>query len=149
MSLLETLRKDMFEARKASDINKANILGIAIASINEFIIETDKELTEEDVISVLRKEEKKLKDALEQYTQNGREDLAKIEKEQLEVISGYLPKLMSEEEIEKFVRSEMSEMDSVAALQLGKVMGSIMAQLKGKADGVVVSRVVKKIFENK
>ncbi|MCK9368967.1 GatB/YqeY domain-containing protein [Candidatus Dojkabacteria bacterium] len=149
MSLLETLRKDMFEARKASNANKANILGIAIASIGDFKIEAQRELTDEDIISILRKEEKKLQDAFGQYTLNGREDLAKIEKEQLEVISGYLPKLMSEEEIEKFVRKEMAEMDGLAALQIGKVMGGVMAQLKGKADGGVVSMVVKRIFENK
>lgn len=146
MSLLDTIRKDMFEARKNGDVNKANILGIAISDINNFQLTNPKDLTDEDVVSQLRKEEKKLKDAFDQYTQNGREDLAKIEKEQLDAIQSYLPQLMSEEDVEKFVREEIKGMGEVSMKDIGKVMGPIMGKLKGKADGNVVNSVVRKVL---
>lgn len=146
MSLIDTIRKDMFQARKAGEINKSNILSMAISSINNLRLETQKDLTDEEVVSVLRKEEKKLKEAYEQYTQNGREDLAKVEKEQLETVQQYLPQLMSEEEVEGVVKAEIAKMGEVTAKDIGRVMGSVMGQLKGRADGQVVSATVKKLL---
>lgn len=146
MSLIDTLRKDMFEAKKNGQADKATILGMAISSINNFKIETQKELTDEDVISVLRKEEKKLKESYDQFSTNGRDDLAKVEKLQLEVIQSYLPKLMSEEEIEVVVKAKVLQLGDVTVRDMGKVIGAVMVDLKGKADGVIVNAVVKKVL---
>lgn len=146
MALLETLRKDMFEARKAGDVNKANIISIAVASITNFKIEVQRDITDEDVLTILRKEEKKLREAFEQYSNNGRDDLAKIEKEQLEVIQTYLPKLLSEKEVEKFVKAEVKKIGEVSPRDIGRVMGQVMGKLKGKADGTVVNNIVRKVL---
>lgn len=148
MSLFETLRKDMFEAKKNNLVEKANILGMAIASINNYKIESQKDLTDEDVIQVLRKEEKKLKESFEQFSANGREDLAKVEKLQLDVISSYLPQLMSKEDVEKIVKEKISELGDVTIRDMGKIVGSIMAEYKGKVDGGLVSTVVKNVLES-
>ncbi len=139
----------MFEARKSGEIDKANILGMAIASASNYKIEIQKELTDEDVVKILRKEEKKLKEAFEQYSQNGREDLAKIEKLQLDVVQSYLPMLMSEEDVLKVVKEKIGAMGEVKMSDIGKVMGPIMQELKGKADGNMVSNAVKQVLNSK
>lgn len=146
MPILDTLRKDMFEARKSGDQNKANILSIAIASVSNFKIEVQRDITDEDVITILRKEEKKLKEAFEQFTNNGRDDLAQREKAQLEVIQTYLPALMSDDEVEKAVKAQIVQLGDVTIRDMGKIMGMVMAQLKGKADGNIVSQMVKKVL---
>lgn len=146
MPILDTLRKDMFEARKSGDQDKANILSIAIAAVSNYKIDVQRDITDEDVVIVLRKEEKKLKEALDQFTNNGRDDLAQREKIQLEVIQKYLPALMSDEEVEKIVRNQIAQLGDVTIRDMGKIMGMVMAQLKGRADGNVVSQMVKKVL---
>ena len=146
MPTLEILRKDMFLARKNGDVEKANILSLAIASILNFKIEVQREITQDDIVSILRKEEKKLKEAFEQFSTNGRDDLAQREKLQLEVIKSYLPSLMSTEEVEGVVKAKLATMSDVTPRDMGKIMGMMMSELKGKADGNVVSDVVKKLL---
>lgn len=146
MPTLEILRKDMFLARKNGDVDKANILSLAIASISNFKIEVQREITQDDIVSILRKEEKKLKEAFEQFSTNGRDDLAQREKLQLEVIKSYLPSLMSTEEVEGVVKAKLATMSDVTPRDMGKIMGMMMSELKGKADGNVVSDVVKKLL---
>lgn len=146
MPILETLRNEMFLARKNGEVDKANILGMAIASASNFKIEVQRDITDEDMVMLLRKEEKKLKEALTQYQQNGREDLALREQQQLLVIQSYLPKLMSTDEVEKFVKDELEKMGEVSIRDMGKIIGTLMGKLKGKADGSEVSNAVKKLI---
>ncbi len=147
MSLVDTLRKDMFEAKRNGDDKSSSILSIVLADISNAKISKGDELSEEEVIDVVRKEAKKLKEAFELYTSSGRNDLAEVEKFQLDVIERYLPKLMSEEEIKAFVQDKIAEL-SLPVNDLGKLMGLIMPQLKGKADGALVNKVVREIASN-
>lgn len=148
MSLLDTLRKDMFEAKKNGENDKALILGMAISSVNNFKIEAQKDIVDEDVVTILRKEEKKLKESFEQFSKNGRDDLAQVEKLQLDVIQSYLPKLMTEEEVEKVVKEEILKLGEVTIRDMGRIIGTLMVQLKGKADGSMVSMIVKRVLES-
>lgn len=148
MTILDTLRKEMFSARGLGEVEKADILGMAISSVNNFKIEVQRDITDEDVVNILRKEEKKLKESLLQFESNGREDLAKKEKLQLEVIQKYLPQLMSVEEIETHVKRKIDEMGEVSIRDMGKIMGAVMVELKGKASGDDVSSVVKKLVSS-
>jgi uncharacterized protein YqeY len=148
MPILETLRNEMFLARKNGEVDKANILGMAIASASNFKIEVQRDLTDEDLVMLLRKEEKKLKEAYTQFKENGRADLASKEQLQLSVIQSFLPKLMSTEEIEKYVKEKLDEMGEVNVRDMGKIIGMMMGQLKGKADGSEVSNAVKKLISS-
>lgn len=148
MPILETLRNEMFLARKNGEVDKANILGMAIASASNFKIEVQRDLTDEDLVMLLRKEEKKLKEAYAQFQQNGREDLASKEKLQLSVIQSYLPQLMSSEDLEKYVKEKLDEIGEVSVRDMGKIIGMMMGQLKGKADGSDVSNAVKKLISS-
>jgi uncharacterized protein YqeY len=146
MALTEKLRKDMFEARKAADQVKAGILSMAIAAIGNAQIASEGELTEEKELEVLRKEAKKLQDAADQYTQAGEKELAAKELSQLEVLNAYLPQLMSVEDVDEVVSAKISELGASGPADMGKVMGVVMKDLKGKADGGVVNESVKRLL---
>lgn len=147
MNLVDTLRKEMFEAKRNHDEYASSILSLVLADISNAKIAKGDELSEEEVVEILRKSSKKLKEAYDLYIESGREDLAKIEKIQLEYLDKYLPKLMSEEEIREFVKSKIEEL-SLPVNDLGKLMGFVMPQLRGKADGAIVNKVVREIASN-
>jgi uncharacterized protein len=148
MSIIDSIRKDMFEARKSGQVVKSEILGMALASIKN--VEIDKgELNEEQVVEIVRKEVKKLEDAYNQYMSGGREDLAKKEKEQLETLNVYVPALMSEEDVKTVVLKVLESMPTATMSEMGMVMGTVMKELKGKADGTTVNNVVKEVLASR
>ena len=146
MSLLETIRKDMIEASKKGDVDSTNILKLAIASIKNAEIAKGDKLSDEEILKVLRKEESKIKDSIAEFTKMGRKDLIERESRQLKVISSYLPKLMSREEIEKVVSKVVADTHAEGLKSMGAVMGIVMKELNGKADGSVVKEVVQEFL---
>lgn len=146
MSLVDTLRKDMFQASKDGDINKSDILKIALASITNAQIEMEDELSDIDIEKILRKEVKKIKDSIEQFEKLGREDLLSKERTQLEVLESYLPELMDEEEVRKVIEKKINELGAKDMRDMGKVMGAVMKELNGKTDGNTVKNIVQKLL---
>ncbi len=146
MTLSEKIRKDMIAAVKAKDTLKIDILKMALASLKNAEIEKDRELDEKEQENILRKEAKKLKDAYEEYKQAGRDDLAEKEEAQLEILEAYLPKLMDESEVKEFVQKKAKELKAEGPRDMGKVMGAVMKELQGKADGGVVNNIVKEVL---
>lgn len=149
MSLLENIRKDMLDASKRGDDITVDILKLVIADIRNEEIVLDKDLTDEDVLKVVRKQERKIKDSIEQYTKMGRVDLVDRENAQLKVIEKYLPALMSEEEITKVVTKVIVDTNSSGMQSMGLVMGSVMKELNGKADGNMVKDIVGRLLQSK
>lgn len=147
MSLLETLRKDMFSATKDGDTDRSDILKMVIAACKNYSIEIGKELEDSEIEKVLRKEEKKVKDSIDQFNKMQREDLVKKEQRQLVVIQSYLPTLMSEEEVLAVVKAKMSELSISGKHDMGRLMGSVMKELNGKADGMLVKSVVESLLQ--
>jgi uncharacterized protein YqeY len=148
MSLLEDIRKDMLEATKSGDTNASSILKMVIASIKNEEINIGKELTDEEVVKLLRREVKKIEDSISQFTTGNRLDLVEKEKSQLEVIEKYLPSLMSEEDIRKVVEAKVSELGVTDMKDMGRVMGVVMKELGDRADGRVVKEVLEGILGN-
>ena len=146
MSLLETIKKDMIEASKKGDVDSTNILKLAIASIKNAEIAKGDKLSDEEILKVLRKEESKIKDSIAEFTKMDRKDLIERESRQLKVISSYLPKLMSREEIEKVVSKAVTDTHAEGLKSMGAVMGIVMKELNGKADGSVVKEVVQEFL---
>ena len=146
MKLSEQIHKDMLEATKSGESQKVEILKLSKSSFKNAEIEKGSELDSDEEEQILWKEEKKLKDAYEQYVKGGREDLAQKEKKQLEVIQKYLPELMSEEEIRDVVEQKVSELEVDSVREMGKVMGAVMKELSDKADGTVVNNIVKEVL---
>ncbi len=146
MSLLETIKKDMIEASKKGDVDSTNILKLAISSIKNEEIAKGSKLSDEEVLKVLRKEESKIKDSIAEFTKMGRKDLIERESKQLKVISSYLPKLISREEIEKVVSKIVADTHAEGLKSMGAVMGIVMKELQGKADGSTVKEVVQEFL---
>ncbi|MHC1717021.1 MAG: GatB/YqeY domain-containing protein [Candidatus Dojkabacteria bacterium] len=146
MSLLDILRKDMFLASKEGNREKSDILKMVIASVKNYEIDTGKTSNDTDIEKILRKEVKKVKDSIEQFEKMGREDLLAIERIQLEVLESYLPELMSEDDVKAFVQKKMKELGIESNRDMGKLIGAVMKELNGKADGSVVKSIVESLL---
>lgn len=147
MSLKDQIGEDIKSAMKAKDKVRLE----TVRSIKKVIIEKEVELrakgkdalTPEDEIQVLVQQAKQRKDAIAQYLQAGREDLANQEKAELAIIETYLPEQLSDEELEEIVIGIISKVGATTAKDFGKVMGVAMKELKGKADGNKIQELVK------
>jgi hypothetical protein len=146
MSLLETLRKDMFSATKDGNTTKADIIKMAIAAIKNAEIEKGEVLDDKETVKVLRKEVKKIQDSIAQFTTMGRQDLVDRETKQLEVLQEYLPKQMSEEEIKKVVKAKIVELEAEGMKDFGKVMGVVMKELAEQAEGGIVKDIIESLL---
>lgn len=146
MTLQEQIKEQMKDAMRAKEQSKVMTLrGLMSAFTNELVAQgkmpTDK-LTDEEAITVITREAKRRKDSIQQYSDAGREELAADEKEELAILEAFLPELMSEEEVTAFVVAKKEEMGITDASQKGQFIGAVMAELKGKADGAMVNRIV-------
>jgi uncharacterized protein YqeY len=132
---------------KAKDKDRLQVLRSLKAKLQEKEIAERKDgeatLSEEQSVSVLMKAAKQRKESITQFEEGDRQDLADKEKMELAIIEEYLPKMMSEEEVREVVSKKITDMGASGPQDMGKVMGPIMGMLKGKADGGLVSKVVK------
>lgn len=143
--LLEKLQSDSIEALKTGNKQKLSVLRMLVSEVKNSqidIIAAGKELTDDDVLKVLAKELKKRKDSIEAYNKAGRSDLSEVEESEAKIISEYLPQQMSETDVEAIV----SEVISGGATDFGSVMKGAMAKIAGRADGKLVSEVVKRLL---
>ena len=128
-------------------LNKNNTLRDTLRMISAEIkqLEVDKKITvsDVDVISILNKMAKQRKDSIQQFQQGGREDLASIEINELEIITTYLPAQLSEEEIDIHINEAIASLGATSPQDMGKVMGALKPLLNGKADMGIVSAAVK------
>ncbi len=151
MSIQQQISNDLKQAMRNKETEMVSVLRMLISAIKNKEIAVrkgeDVSLTNEQVIQILRSEIKKRKDSITAYKQGDRHDLADKEEKEIKIIEKYLPEQMSDGEIEKVVR-EIIEMHGNASVQkdFGKIMGQVMARVKGKADGGRVSEVVKKVL---
>lgn len=147
MSLREQILDDLKTAMKSKDADRLNVLRSLKAKLLEKEISERKggeaTLSDDQVIEVLMKAAKQRKESIEQFEEGGRDDLAKKEKFELDIIDHYLPEMMSEEEIRKEVKQQIDRMGAESMADMGKVMGALMGRLKGKAEGATISKIVK------
>jgi uncharacterized protein len=142
----QELRDELKQAMLAKDEVKTSVLRMILSALNYFEIQkggAGYEATEEDVLAVLQKEVKQHNDSIEQFKLAARQELVDKEAKELEIIKGYLPEQMSEEEVKKLVDEAIAKTGATAISDMGKVMGALMPKTKGKADGSLVSKLVK------
>lgn len=151
MSLQEKLLADLKTAMLARDELKTRVLRSIKAALleKEVSIRTGGEasLTEDMVMDVLIKATKQRKDSLSQFEAAGREDLAQIERDELAIISSYLPQTLSEEELVVEVQQAIESLGASSPADMGKVMGYLTPKLKGRADGALISQMVRKLLQ--
>ena len=139
------IKSEIPTAMRAKDQLKLDTLrGLAAAFTNELVAtkrKPDEELPDEDVLTVIRREVKKRKEAAEAFRGGGREELAEKEDKERVMLEAYLPALMSREEITTIAKAKMAEMGISSKADAGKFTGALMKELKGKADGSDVKAV--------
>jgi len=147
MSIYETILADLKKSMLARDEARTQVLRSIKAALleKEVSIRTGgaATLTDEMVMDVLIKATKQRRDSLDQFEKAGREDLAKIERDELALIENYLPVKLTAEEIEAEVVSAISTLGATSPADMGKVMGYLTPKLKGKADGSIISQLVR------
>jgi uncharacterized protein YqeY len=143
LSLKETITNDIKQAMLSKNNTLRDTLRMISAEIKQ--LEVDKKITvsDDDVISILNKMAKQRKDSIQQFQQGGREDLASIEINELEIITTYLPAQLSEEEIDVHINEAIASLGATSPQDMGKVMGALKPLLNGKADMGIVSAAVK------
>jgi len=150
MKLHQTLKEQIKEAMKAHDTVRLSVLRGLVASCTNELVSLKRmpqdELSDEEVLNVIRRGVKQRKDSIEQFSKGGRLDLVENEKAELVILETYLPQMMSEEEVLNFAKVKMAELGNIDKTKIGMFMGTLMRELKGKADGDVVKRVVESLL---
>ncbi|HEX8966021.1 MAG TPA: GatB/YqeY domain-containing protein [Patescibacteria group bacterium] len=144
--LKQQLHDELKQSMIARDELKKSVLRMLLTAITYYEINkggAGYEATDEDVMSVIDKQVKQRKDSIEQFEKAGRQELADKEKEEMALLAVYLPKQLTEEEIKLLVKDAIAEVGATAPSDMGKVMGFLSPKIKGKADGGLVSRIVR------
>jgi uncharacterized protein YqeY len=143
MALREKIDTDAKDALKSGAKDKVSTLRMLIAALKYKEIDKRRQLTEEEVIETVRSLIKQRKDSIEQFTKGGRQDLVDKETAEVGVLEVYLPKQLSREELEVMVRDAMTQSGAQGAKDMGKVMKVLVPLVGGRADGKLISELVK------
>ncbi len=160
MNLKEKIRAEFKETFKSKDQVKLLVLKMIqseignaeiakrtkLAKAGEEITEEKISLNDDEVLQIISKELKKRKEAIEMYDKAGRDDLADKEKAELKVLSAYLPEQMPEGQIRELVKKAVGQSGAKDIKEIGKVMAILMPQVKGKADGALVNKIVREFL---
>ncbi len=142
-TLKDRLRDDLNTARRARDRTRTLILTTTISEVRNREIELGRDLDDEDVREVVQRAVKRRREAAEQMRAGNREDLAAKEDQEAELLTGYLPAQLGEDEVRGYVREAIA----AGADSMGAVMGRIMPRIKGVFDGKQANRIVKEELE--
>ncbi len=148
MGLFERIDEDLREALKKRDELRTRTLRMVKSDITYEKTKGSGGMSEDKVLEIVARAARKRKEAIEEFRKAGREDLAGGEAQELAVIEAYLPAQLSEAEIAAAVEKKISEMGEITKKDFGKLMGAVMKELKGQADGQVVKAVLTKRMES-
>ena len=140
--MLETIRKDLKDAMKASDKLKITALRNLVAKIKAKEIEKGESLDENEILKVCLSASKQVKESIKQFKDANRNDLVENELLELEIIESYLPEQLSEEEILIKIKEKITSSGVSSESDMGKIMGPLMKELSGLADGKIVQKMV-------
>ncbi len=146
MSLKEKLKSDLKDAMREKNIVKRDAIRAINTMIKQIEVDERKELNDNDVIALIQKGVKTRNESITQYKDAGRDDLIEKEQEQIDVFSLYLPKQLSDEELETIIKDIITEVGASSMKDMGKIMGPAKAKIGGSADGKRINETVKKIL---
>ena len=147
MDYIEKIKVDMYAAMKSGDKDKAGTLRTLLAKLKDKQINTRKDLTEKECISVIKTLVKQRKESIEMYEKAGREGLAIKEKLELDILSVYLPEMMDEGETRKLVEVVITETNAKGLSDLGKVMPIVMQKGGSRIDGKIANQILRELLE--
>src|SRR5665648_776985 len=147
LSLEETIFNDMIEALKGKEKLKLSTLRLIRAAIKNAEISKKDKLTEDEIIGIISNHLKKLEESLDIFTKGQRPELADKAKKEIKIVKEYLPEQLSEEEIKK-IEETLLKFEFKGLQDIGPAMKEVMPQLKGKADGKIVNKMVRNLLDN-
>ena len=140
------IQEDMKAAMKGGDKVRLGVIRLIMAAIKQREVDERIDLNDEQILAVLDKMVKQRRDSIKQYSDAGRDDLARVEQAEVEIIQDYLPEALSEDEIDTIIEQAIRETGAASMQDMGKVMGKIKPQVQGRADmGAVSGRVKLKL----
>ena len=148
MSLKEQLRDDVSVAMRSGDVERRDTLRLLLAAIKQEEVDRQTQLDDSGVEAVLARQAKQRRETINDAEKAGRGDLAAKEAAELAIIEAYLPDMMTRDEIRIAAETVISETGAAGMQDMGKVMGQLMPQLQGSADGRLVSEVVRELLQS-
>lgn len=146
MALKEKLMDDLKEAMKNKEQVKKSVVTLIRSAIKQKEVDERIELSDDDILTVISKQVKQRKDALEDFKKGGREDLIAQTQEEIAILSSYLPPQLSDEELESIIKEVIEKVGASSMKDMGKIMGMANPIVKGRADGKRMNEIVKKIL---
>ena len=147
MNLSERLNDDMKNAMKSKDKFKLTTIRMIRASVKNLEIDLKRPLDDSEVLDIISREIKQRKDSLQEFKKAGRDDLVTDLAAEIEIISGYLPEQLTEEEIQEIVRQTIQELGASSKADMGKVMGALLPKTKGRAESKLVNQFVQQYLQ--
>lgn len=144
MSLKEKLQEDLKSSMKNKDTIKKSVVTLIRAAIKQHEVDNRVELADDAIIDIISKQLKQRKDSLAEFVKANRDDLVEETKSEIQVLEGYLPQQLSEEELEKIVIETIAEVGATSMKDMGKIMTAIKPKTAGRADGRKINELVKK-----
>ena len=144
MSLKEKLQEDLKSSMKNKDTVKKSVVTLIRAAIKQHDVDNRVELADDAIIDIISKQLKQRKDSLAEFVKANRDDLVEETKSEIQVLEGYLPQQLSEEELEKIVIETIAEVGATSMKDMGKIMATIKPKTAGRADGRKINELVKK-----
>ena len=146
MSLKEQINKDVKEAMKAKDTKKRDALRLLTSAMKQIEVDERKELSDEDIIKIIQTQIKRRNDSATQYKDAGRDELMQQELDEIAYYEVYLPKQLTDEELENELKAIVEKVGATSPKDMGKVMGMASKELAGRADGKRISTCVKSLL---
>lgn len=143
MDLLNKIEQDYKEALRERNESKVSVLRMIKSALKNMEIEKGESITENEAINVLQKQAKQRRDSIDQYRAGGREDLAKIEENELVEIEVYLPKKMNRDEVEEKVEAVIKKLEATSMQQMGQVIKEVICITGNQTDGQTVAEIVR------
>ncbi len=143
MSRIETIEEEVREAMKARDAERRDALRLIVNALKNSEKELQRPLSEDEELQVLQRERKRRVEAADAFRAGGREEQAEAEERELAILEEFMPAPLGEEEIEEIVDDVIAEVGATSMADLGRVMADVMPQIAGRADGSVVSQLVR------
>ena len=149
MTLKQQLRNDLVSAIKSGDTARRDALRLLSAAIKQVEVDTQADLSEEEVLSVVTKQVKQRRESISDYEAAGRDDLVAQEQVELAIFEAYLPQQLTREEIRAAAEKIIAETGVTEMAGMGQVMGRLMPAMRGKADGRLVNDVVRELLQTR
>jgi len=146
MTLKEQLKSDLKDAMRAKDINKRDSIRSINTMIKQIEVDERKELTDDDIIKLIQRGVKQREEAILQYKEASRDDLVKIEQNQIDIYKNYLPEQLTQDELKSIIQNIIDEVKATSMKDMGKIMPKAKEIIGARSDGKKINQMIKELI---